>query len=1270
MDTVEEPDSRERWQFWIDVGGTFTDCFARSPSGDEKHLKILSSGLTKTGGHVVDHSMIRLTGSAFDEIPDHFFVGSTVGLTGEPESRGYTVDGFQSNPAVMRILNLPSHWGEHVELEIDSRVPAPILAAHRLTRVPLRSSLPECDFYLGTTRGTNALLTRTGSSVALVTSQGFKDLLEIGDQSRPRLFDLTIRKPETLYQESIQINERVLFDGTVEVSPDPVEVKARLAELRQQGIESLAICLMHAYRYPAHERIVADIAADLGFVDIRISSEIASLIKIVPRAQTTVLDAYLNPVIYRYLQEIQNHLGSGSRLQLMTSAGSLSSIGRFSGKDCVLSGPAAGVVGFARIAQQMGFQKSIGFDMGGTSTDVSRFDGEIELEYESRKAGVTLMTPVVSIETVAAGGGSICKFDGSRLVVGPGSAGADPGPACYGCGGPLTVTDVNCYLGRIDRGKFTFNLDMEAVEDRLKQVQSDMLQAGLAKTLSNIAQGILRIANHNMALAIRNVSVKKGYDPRSYPLVSFGGAAGQHCCAVADELNIKKILIHPYCSILSAFGIQFSDTSVTEAKSILDVLDTSSLTRIYDWFGSSIKVLASKLGRNGETSLSLELRYAGTQSGIEIKIPANSSTKECREGFEKLHQQRFGYVQPGRTIEIYSARTTVTAVGKRLEEVPRVGELNELASEKFMRVQSDDGELEYGWHSWEVMQPGDRVDGPAVISSTTTTVLVDSGWKAVVAFGKLLELTRLDAATREADQNCDFEKVDPVKLEIFNRSFQSIAEQMGDALRQTSVSVNVKERLDYSCALFCENGELVANAPHIPVHLGAMSESVRSTIAQNQEINPGDVFVTNDPFQGGSHLPDVTVITPVFVDSNRPAFWVASRSHHAEIGGISPGSMPTAAVCLEQEGVLIQNLKLVDAGQNNFEELRRILTESKFPSRNPAENLDDVKAQVAANQTGVSAILALRERFGWPQTHAYMLHVRAAAETRARQLIRQLRGDFFTFEDQMDDGTRIAVQIQRTGDQLEVDFAGTSDVHSGNLNANGSIVRSAAMYVLRSLVAEDIPLNEGLLNPVNIRLPRCFLNPEAGDSAATTPAVVGGNVETSQRIVDVLLGAIGCAAASQGTMNNWLVGDPSFGYYETVGGGSGATQDGPGADAVHCHMSNTRLTDPEVLECRLPVVLRDFSIRRGSGGVGFFKGGNGMVRRLQFLAPLTLSLLTSRRTTSPFGMQGGLAGSPGENLLFRADGTREILPSSCQREVLPGDVLELRTPGGGGYGEG
>lgn len=1268
------------WQFWIDVGGTFTDCIAVAPDGNEHQCKVLSSGRTKGSITSWIHSR-EFVAERFKDAGTDFWVGAEVTFLdslGKNVSTRRVVEFDQQTGA----FRLDREIGDPIEsFELDLGLHAPIMAIRRIMKLGIQHALEDFRVHLGTTRGTNALLTRSGASTAFVTSTGFRDLLRIGDQARPHLFQLAIEKPEPLFDQSIEIQERTLADGTVEQEPIESEVRKQLQELLDQGVESVGVCLIHGYRYPKNEQIVGAIAREMGFADVRLSHEVAPLIKMVNRGETTVLDAYLNPVIANYLDEIQDQLSPGSQLRLMTSYGGLVPRDRFSGKDSVLSGPAGGVVGAARVAQAAGLTRAIAFDMGGTSTDVGRFDGEFELEYETTKAGVRIVSPMMSIETVAAGGGSICKFDGAKLVVGPESATSDPGPACYGNGGPLTITDINLYLGRIVLEHFPFELSLQAVTHRLDEIGQQMADAGYEMSRDDLATGFLQIANHNMAAAIRVVSVAKGYDPREYALVSFGGAGSQHCCAVAELLGMDRVLDHPLGSILSAVGIRLADQTSTQVRAVLKTLTEETLAEsehLFEQMKSHIRdqlLLEVEPDANIKFQCSLDLRYLGTDSCESIS-QTEAGFAAC---FASTHQQRYGYTQD-RPLEIVAARVVGRVEGNRF---PRSEEwvrenfresnqrqmmtvpLNQASTPFFQALPApviDRAEL----------KTGEQIAGPAIVASELTSTIIDPGWTAVVlSDGQLcIERARRTEAL-EPEASIHSSKVaDPIELEIFNNHFSTIARQMGIALQKTSTSVNVKERLDFSCAIFSQDGNLVVNAPHIPVHLGAMSETVRATIEDNAIVNRGDVYVTNDPYRGGSHLPDVTVVTPVFVENvETPVFWVASRSHHAEIGGKSPGSMPADATCLADEGVLISNLKLVDAGQEKFNELFQLLTCGTLPSRTPEENLVDVAAQVAANRAGQGDLLELVRQHGLEKVQAYMLHIQNAAEAKSRAALLALPDGTFAFEDSMDNHSTIRVQIKKQGDQIEIDFAGTDPVMSGNLNANSAIVSAAVMYVMRLLIDEDIPLNEGVMKPVTIRLPECFLNPTPAADPANSPAIVGGNVETSQRVVDVLLGALNLAAASCGTMNNWLMGNESFGYYETVGGGSGATAFAAGADAVHTHMTNTRLTDPEILETRYPVILRKFAIREGSGGSGRLSGGDGMQRVIEFCTHLTVSLLTSRRNTRPFGMAGGDSGESGKNLLFRAaGGPATELPSQCEVSVTSGDRLELLTPGGGAWG--
>ena len=1265
---------RNRWQFWIDVGGTFTDCLALDSTGNEYFRKLLSSGITKGLATVSSNSA---TDEKLRGYCDDFWVGGNFILR---DKTGWAC--FQSSikrfdrESGTIVFNTPcGSIGSTNSFfyEIESNLPAAVLAIHKITGKPITKPLDAGDVYLGTTKGTNALLTRSGAKTGLVTSTGFKDFLTIGDQTRPHLFELTIKKPTPLFEESIEIDERVLFDGTIERIPNVSQIRLQLQELKNNGIESVAICLMHGYKFPKHEQLVGKIARDLGFDEVRLSSDVAPLVKLIPRGHTTVLDAYLNPVLGKYLDEIQTRLGPDSKLQLLTSAGNLTRRTQFSGKDSVLSGPAGGAVGAARIAQQIGFDQSIAFDMGGTSTDVSRFDGDFEIEFETTKAGIPIMTPVMKIETVAAGGGSICDFDGTRMTVGPDSAGAHPGPACYGAGGPLTITDINLFLSRLNVDRFPFPLDRNATESKLRSLTKKINQTPHAKTELEVAEGFLRIANHSMASAIRTVSVARGYDPKNHLLVSFGGAGGQHCCGVAENLGISQILVHPKSSILSAYGIKLADHSYSSARSIGLELNDTSIQNADEAF----RAMTIKLSKQFEDvnipldsvtiERSLDLRYTGTDNTINTD---SGPIDELKTAFAQKHKRLFGYTH-NRQIEIVAARAKATLRGQRLSEYSIPSQTATIVAAESVKIYSKGQLLEGGRFEWDQVPIAAKISGPAIVYDSTTSTIVDVGWSAVVLANRQLLITRnaeQHSRNEQSEPASDVKTADPVELELFNSSFKTIAEQMGVVLKNTSVSVNVKERLDFSCALFSSAGDLVVNAPHIPVHLGAMSETVKAIIRLNPKIRQDDVFVTNDPYEGGSHLPDITVLTPVFFDE-RIQFWVASRAHHAELGGTSPGSMPANATRLGEEGVLIQNFKSIDAGNERFSELRELLSASDFPSRNPDENIADMNAQVAANQSGVTGLAELVTTHSIEKVLAYMHHIRIAAESKIRDLIRSLEKTEYSFSDSMDDGTKISVKILNHGESLEIDFHGSDPAHSGNLNTNKAIVASAITYVLRCLIQQDIPLNGGVLNPITIVLPECFLCPQPSKNRNSSPAVVGGNVETSQRIVDVLLGAFGVAAASQGTMNNWLVGDNSFGYYETVGGGSGATAMGVGADAVHCHMSNTRLTDPEILETRYPMVLRKFEVRQASGGDGQFRGGNGMIREIEFASPLTLSILTSRRTSQPFGMAAGETGKPGANILYRADGSKESLPSQCERTVALGDRLQLKTPGGGGYGK-
>lgn len=1278
------------WEFWIDVGGTFTDCIGRRPDGTLVRHKLLSSGVTP-GTAAAGSDARRILDPARRCDPPHFWEGFQLRLLDAASHviAAAPVAHFQSADDGLHLatpLDLAPQPGQRYELYCT--LEAPVIGIRWLLGCPLHQPLPSCSVRLGTTRGTNALLTRNGARTALLITKGFADALHIGYQNRPRLFDLDIRKPQPLFEAVIEADERLSADGVVLRPLDEAALARDLAALRQRGIVSLAICLLHAARFPHHEQIAERLARKAGFVEISTSHRVAPMVKLVTRAETTVLDAYLNPVLREYVASLQRALGR-SPLRLMTSAGGLASPERFTGKDSILSGPAGGVVGFAQVAQAAGFQRAIGFDMGGTSTDVARFDGRFDLEYETEKAGVRVAAPVLAIETVAAGGGSICSFDGVKLVVGPDSAGADPGPACYGRGGPLALTDVNLYLGKIRPEFFPIPIDMAAAARRLSALADEVAAATSRRmTLEELCEGFVRVANANMVRAIQRVSLAKGCHPGDYVLVAFGGAAGQHACAVARELGIDRVLCHADAGLLSAYGMGMADVVRHRAQGIYRPFSEQVLQEIEALFRQMADEAAAELRDEGFAPEQigiqrlLDLRYQGLDTWLTIpQPPAPANVTTYAQQYERQHQQRYGYCHSGRPLELVAVRIEAVGHAATRPTPSRRLAARTLAPTRTASVWFEGQPCEAALYQRTDLRPGDMLIGPAIVNDGFSTTVIDPGWQGVVYSAGELVLERLPTiARREQPAHASADTAatrppaddhpDPVWLEVFNHQFAAIAEQMGITLRNTASSVNVKERLDFSCALFTARGELVVNAPHIPVHLGAMGQTVRQVLQDNPQMAPGDVYVTNDPYHGGSHLPDVTVVTPVHdAPTGRLLFFTASRAHHAELGGIVPGSMPPFSRTLAEEGVLIRNFKLVEAGRPRFDELRALLASPPYPSRAVADNLADITAQLAANRQGARDLERLIERYGLAAVEAYMGHIQQAAEIKVRRALRRLAGGTRRFCDYLDDGSAISLRLSLEADRAVFDFSGSAPVHQGNLNANRAIVTAAILYVLRCLLQEDIPLNEGVLAPVELILPEGILCPPPGPTPETSPAVVGGNVETSQRIVDVILGALGLAAASQGTMNNLLFGDGSFGYYETICGGAGATPQAPGADAVHTHMTNTRLTDVEVLEMRYPVRLCSFCIRRGSGGRGRHRGGDGVVRRLEFLKPLTVSILSQRRGPyPPYGLDGGEPGALGRNILLRATGETVHLGGCAQLDVQAGDVLVIETPGGGGYG--
>ena len=1101
---------------------------------------------------------------------------------------------------------------------------------------------------MGTTVATNALLERKGERLALAVTRGFRDALRIGYQARPEIFARHIQLPSMLYDEVVEIDERVGADGNIVRPLDELQARAELAALRNRGFGALAIVLMHGWRFTEHEGRLAAIAEELGFEQISVSYEVAPLIKLIGRGDTTVVDAYLSPILRRYIDKVAAGLAEGSRLQFMQSNGGLTEARAFRGKDAILSGPAGGVVGMVAASAPHGNERLIGFDMGGTSTDVSHYAGRYELGDENLIAGVRIRAPMMQVHTIAAGGGSICRFDGMRFRVGPESAGANPGPACYRNGGPLTVTDCNLFLGRIDPANFPClfgpggdqPLDRQASEDRLREI-ADALDG--AKSLAEIAEGFLDIAVDNMAAAIRKISIARGHDVTRYTLACFGGAGGQLACRVADALGMERILIHPLAGVLSAHGIGLADVKAVREASWLKPLSEEFSDRLSELEASAIGDLVDQGFDPAQIHLErgARLRTPGGDTTIPVEL---GTAEEMRDKFEALHRKRFGYVDEAEPI-----LDTLT-----VDAIASGGDRSAGPSTAF---------------GGPPLRSGEEQLGPGLIFDATSTIVVEKGWRAARAEDGTLILTRHEKLKRAHAVGTE---VDPVRLEIFNNLFMAIAEEMGVALQSTATSVNIKERLDFSCALFDRAGALIANAPHIPVHLGSMGESIATIIAARGQgrdgrgFRRGDAYVLNDPYRGGTHLPDITVIVPVFyAEEAEPSAFVAARGHHADIGGIAPGSMPPDSKSIADEGVLIDNQLLVDEGHFRETEMRALLGAGDHPARNPDRNISDLRAQLAACVRGAESLVATAGDYGADVVAAYMNHVLANAEESVRRLLDRLDDGEFAYD--MDNGARVAVKISidRGARSATFDFTGTSAQQPDNFNAPYSIVRAASLYVVRTLIDDQIPMNDGCLRPIRLIVPEAsMLNPRP------PAAVVAGNVETSQVVTDTLFAATGRLAPSQGTMNNFTFGNASHQYYETIAGGSGAGPDHDGTSAVQTHMTNSRLTDPEILETRLPVRLEEFSIRAGSGGGGAHRGGDGVVRRLTFLEPMRANMLANRRRVAPRGLAGGCDAQPGRNWVERADGRIEELTATDWADVDVGDQFVIETPGGGGFGRG
>ena len=1200
------------WQFWIDRGGTFTDIVGKRPDGQLVTHKLLS------------------------ENPGQYKDAAVAGIR--------------------YLLGLKPH---------EAVTPTAVSCVK-----------------MGTTVATNALLERKGEKTLLVTTRGFRDALRIAYQNRPRLFDRHIVLPELLYSEVIEAQERMSAQGEV---IEPLNASALRAQLQAQfdaGIRSVAIVFMHAYRYQAHEIAAAKLASDIGFTQISTSHQTSPLMKFVSRGDTTVVDAYLSPILRRYVDQVASEM-PGVKLMFMQSSGGLTDAHAFAGKDAILSGPAGGIVGMARTAQGAGHDKVIGFDMGGTSTDVSHYAGQFEREFETQVAGIRMRAPMMSIHTVAAGGGSLLQFDGARLRVGPQSAGANPGPASYRRGGPLAVTDANVLVGKVQPDFFPAvfgpegnqRLDKQAVAERFAHLSHQMKRPAEA-----IADGFLRIAVQQMANAIKKISVARGYDVTRYTLQCFGGAGGQHACLVADALGMKQVFVHPLAGVLSAYGMGLADQSLIREQAVELRLTPEAMPSLVAPLKSLADAARSALAKQAlgdviELHERVHVRYEGSDSALVVGM---GSLEEITARFEQAYRQRFAFLMTGKALMVEAVSVEAVIQGDAAVEVPHaLNSVRDVPQRASVRMYSPGSDGESRW--WEAglfvredLRIGDVIAGPAIIAEKNATTVVEPGWQAQVTALDHLLLKRVEVRqTKHAAGTT----VDPVLLEVFNNLFMNIAEQMGLQLQNTAYSVNIKERLDFSCALFSAEGHLIANAPHMPVHLGSMGESIKTVIRENAgKMHRGDVFVLNDPYHGGTHLPDVTVITPVFLEGATQAeFYVGSRGHHADIGGTTPGSMPPFSTTIQEEGVQINNVKLVSEGVLQEKAMLALLASGQYPSRNPQQNMADLRAQLAANEKGVQELHKMVTEFGLDVVQAYMRHVQDNAEESVRRVITRLKNGSFTLP--LDNGSQIqvAVRVDVQNRSAEIDFTGTSAQQTNNFNAPTAVCMAAVLYVFRSLVNDDIPLNAGCLKPLKVIIPEgCMLNPNFPAS------VVAGNVETSSCITNALFGALGVMAGSQPTMNNFTFGNAKYQYYETISGGSGAgvmvneqglfTSGFHGTSVVQTHMTNSRLTDPEILEFRFPVRLESYALREGSGGQGKWHGGMGGVRCIRFLEAMTASILSNGRVHPAFGMAGGEAGAPGINQVQRVDGRVEVLKHIGQVEMVPGDVFEIHTPGGGGFG--
>ncbi|RVD43139.1 MAG: 5-oxoprolinase [Mesorhizobium sp.] len=1199
----------EKWDFWIDRGGTFTDVIGRDPQGGLHARKLLS------------------------ENPEAY-----------------------ADAAIQGIRDL-------LGLKSSSAIPPGLIG----------------DIKMGTTVATNALLERKGDRVLLLTTKGFRDALRIAYQARPDIFAKEIILPEQLYERVVEIDERVRADGWVERLLDVAACHPAIEQAKADGIDAVAIVFMHAWKYPDHEKAVAKVCRKLGFAQVSVSHEVSPLIKLVGRGDTTVVDAYLSPILSRYVQRVAGELGAGPRLMFMMSSGGLTAADMFQGKDALLSGPAGGVVGMVETAKLAGFEKVIGFDMGGTSTDVAHYDGEYERAFDTEVAGVRIRAPMMRIHTVAAGGGSILHYEAGRFRAGPDSAGANPGPAAYRRGGPLAVTDANVMLGKLQPDYFPAifgpgqdqALDVDTVREKFTALAAEI---GDGRSPEAVAEGFVTIAVENMANAIKKISVQRGYDVTEYLLNCFGGAGGQHACLVADALGMEAVLIHPFSGLLSAYGIGLSSVFASRQQALLKPLAEESRTAIDELIATLRKAVIAEFAAQGiaESAVAsrpvLQIRYDGTDTALPVNF-ASGSIFQARRDFEVAHKAQFGFVYDDKPmiVETVGVEGTDTGGGGRDESESEMEDL--AASPPRTRKIFTEGEWrEAGIFRREALKSGNRVAGPALVIEPNQTIIVEPGWQAEITARNHVLLRRTEKKRRQAALGTE---ADPVMLEVFNNLFMSIAEQMGVTLQNTAYSVNIKERLDFSCAVFDRHGALVANAPHMPVHLGSMDRSVETIIRLNSgDIHPGDVFALNAPYNGGTHLPDITVVTPVFDDARKEIlFWAASRGHHADVGGTAPGSMTPLATTVDEEGVLFDNFRIVDRGRFREKELETLLTDHPYPARNPHQNVADLKAQIAANEKGVAELRKMVAHFGLDVVEAYMGHVQDNAAESVRRVLERLP-DTSDYEYPTDTGQviRVRISVDRQKREATVDFTGTSKVEKNNFNAPEPVARAAVLYAFRVMVEDMIPMNAGCLRPINIVIPDdCMLKP------SYPAAVVAGNVETSQHVTNALFGAMGAMANAQGTMNNLTFGNKQYQYYETICSGSPAGQMNSGrgfagTSGVHTHMTNSRLTDPEVLELRFPVLLEDFHIREGSGGKGRWDAGDGTKRTIRFLERMECAILSSHRNRPPQGLDGGGDGEAGSTKVRRNNGAIDVLKACDQTVLDAGEAVIVTTPTPGGFG--